>query len=151
MPIFEVSFVMTASKKAILEEGDAKKGWLHIKAGKEASFQSKGLNNDAETQAKIKDAVEDPTFVYDNAPDNAYEVYARNGNWTMKVILNKVTGYIVTAMPISGADGDYSLQKAAVTTYLEQLMRRGNANDIATKLRIATTRHLLMDFLGIAK
>ena len=151
MSIFEVSFTPTESKKAILESGDETKGWQHIKKGKEESFRNKGLNTDEEIQQKIKDTAEDPLFVYNNASRNSFELYSRYGSWIMKVILNKSTGVIITAMPISGDDGDYSLQRNGLIKYLEYLRASGSSNNIALRLRVASVTHLLMDFLSITK
>ncbi len=143
---FSASCTYTTSKQVYLDEGDAKSGWAHIKAGKEESFKAKGLTSEKEIQDKIKEAVTSPTFIY--ASDRALEVYARNGEWTTKVIVNAIVGNIVTAMPISGVDGDYTLQTAALQREIQRLMK---IESDGARVARALLGHLVLDFLGVAK
>jgi len=149
--IFSVSSSRTKSKTVWLDTGDTKWGWTHIKAGKQVSFADKGLIQDSEVQLAIKDAVKDnDTFVFSNPSENALEFFSRRGNWILKVIANSETGKIVTAMPVSGSDGDYSAQTSALASEIASFPESMKDN-IAALLRRSVLQHMVMDFMGISK
>ena len=131
--------------------GEGKRAWgfLHIKSGKWQSFEAKGLGTDQQIIAVIRDAVtDDYSFVYHGV--RALEFYRRHGDWLLKVIVNSDTGRVVTAMPISGEDGDYTLQAAALAAEIANFPERLR-DDIAAICRRATLQHILLDFLKISK
>lgn len=150
MPIFEVDAAYIESRRASLSEGTQAEGWHHIRNGKTGAFAGKGLNDSDAIQDAIKSAVKSPDFVF-RSNSTTLEIYERRGDWLMKVIANAVHGNIVTAMPVSGADGDYSRQAAALERIIQHLKHTTAEYDFLGRVRLATLQHIAMDFAAIAK
>jgi hypothetical protein len=148
MPIFQTACDSISGITISLDDGDARSGWIHIKNGKEKSFEAQGLSTDEKVQESIQETAAHPLFVYENVGRNCFELYDRHGSWIIKVIANRDTGRIVTAMPISESDGDMELQVAALAKVIASVPKTDN---IGIRLKFAALQHLMMDFLKIAK